>query len=62
MSLPSLRRNRLGLVRRLLALPLVLLMSLWLAAPAWADRSSSGHSFVSAAVKRVAPAVVRIDT
>ena len=33
MSLPSLRRNRLGLVRRLLALPLVLLMSLWLAAP-----------------------------
>ncbi len=49
-------------MRRLLALPLVLLLSLWLAAPAWADRSGSGNSFVSAAVKRVAPAVVRIDT
>jgi len=49
-------------VRRLLALPLVLLLSLALAAPAWADRSGSGHGFVSAAVKRVAPAVVRIDT
>jgi S1-C subfamily serine protease len=49
-------------VRRLLALPLLLLVSLWLAAPAWADRSGSGNSFVAAAVKRVAPAVVRIDT
>jgi len=49
-------------VRRLLALPLVLLLSLVLAAPAWADRLGSGNSFVSAAVKRVAPAVVRIDT
>jgi len=49
-------------VRRLLALPLLLLVSLWLAAPAWADRSGSGNGFVAAAVKRVAPAVVRIDT
>lgn len=49
-------------MRRLLALPLVLLLSLVLAAPAWADRTGSGNSFVSAAVKRVAPAVVRIDT
>jgi len=49
-------------VRRVLALPLVLLLSLWLAAPAWADRSGAGSSFVTAAVKRVAPAVVRIDT
>jgi S1-C subfamily serine protease len=40
----------------------VLLVSLWLAAPAWADRSGGGHSFVASAVKRVAPAVVRIDT
>ncbi|MBM5793047.1 MAG: trypsin-like serine protease [Cyanobacteria bacterium M_surface_7_m2_037] len=49
-------------MRRLLALPLLLLVSLWLAAPAWADRSGSGNGFVAAAVKRVAPAVVRIDT
>ena len=49
-------------MRRLLALPLVLLLSLVLAAPAWADPLGSGNSFVSAAVKRVAPAVVRIDT
>jgi S1-C subfamily serine protease len=51
-------------VRRVFALPLVLLLSLLMAAPAWADRSgsSSGSSFVTAAVKRVAPAVVRIDT
>ena len=49
-------------VRRVLALPLVLLLSLLLAAPAWADRSGSGSSFVTGAVKRVAPAVVRIDT
>jgi S1-C subfamily serine protease len=49
-------------VRRILALPLLLLVSLWLAAPAWADRTGAGHSFVASAVKRVAPAVVRIDT
>lgn len=61
-SLPSLQPIRLRLVRRVLALPLVLLLSLWLAAPVWADRSGSGSSFVTAAVKRVAPAVVRIDT
>ena len=49
-------------MRRLLALPLVLLLCLWWATPAWADRTGSGNSFVTAAVKRVAPAVVRIDT
>ena len=49
-------------MRRVLALPLVLLLCLWLAAPAWAERSVSANSFVTAAVKRVAPAVVRIDT
>jgi S1-C subfamily serine protease len=50
------------LVRVLLAL--VLLLSAWFpAAPAWADfGSNTNHSFVSAAVKRVGPAVVRIDT
>ncbi|MDM7960056.1 MAG: trypsin-like peptidase domain-containing protein [Synechococcus sp. WH 8007] len=49
-------------VRLLLALALVLLA--WLpAAPAWAEfGGTSNHSFVSAAVKRVGPAVVRIDT
>ena len=49
-------------VRLLLALALVLLT--WLpAAPAWAEfGGTSNHSFVSAAVKRVGPAVVRIDT
>ena len=49
-------------VRLLLALALVLLA--WLpAAPAWAEfGATSNHSFVSAAVKRVGPAVVRIDT
>ena len=49
-------------VRLLLALALILLA--WLpAAPAWADfGGTSNHSFVSAAVKRVGPAVVRIDT
>jgi len=52
----------LAVVRRLLALPLVLLLCLWWATPAWADRTGSGNSFVTAAVKRVAPAVVRIDT
>jgi len=40
----------------------VLLLSLALALPAWADATAPGSSFVSAAVKRVAPAVVRIDT
>ena len=49
-------------MRRVFALPLLLLLSLWLAAPAWADGLGSGSSFVSAAVKKVAPAVVRIDT
>jgi len=49
-------------LRRVLALPLVLLLSLALALPAWADATAPGSSFVSAAVKRVAPAVVRIDT
>ena len=51
-------------MRRLSALPLVLLLSLLMALPAWADGASAapGGSFVSAAVKRVAPAVVRIDT
>ncbi|MBM5807806.1 MAG: trypsin-like serine protease [Cyanobacteria bacterium M_surface_10_m2_179] len=49
-------------MRRVLALPLVLLLSLALALPAWADATAPGSSFVSAAVKRVAPAVVRIDT
>ena len=49
-------------VRLLLALALVLLA--WLpAAPAGAEfGGTSNHSFVSAAVKRVGPAVVRIDT
>ena len=49
-------------VRLLLALALVLLA--WLpAAPAWTEfGGTSNHSFVSAAVKRVGPAVVRIDT
>ena len=49
-------------VRLLLALALVLLA--WLpAAPVWAEfGGTSNHSFVSAAVKRVGPAVVRIDT
>jgi len=52
-------------VRRVFALPLLLLpllLSLGLARPAWADGLGSGSSFVSAAVKKVAPAVVRIDT
>ena len=49
-------------MRRVLALPLVLLLCLGLAAPAWAERGVSANSFVTAAVKRVAPAVVRIDT
>jgi S1-C subfamily serine protease len=49
-------------LRRVLALPLVLLLGLLLALPAWADGAAPGGSFVSAAVKRVAPAVVRIDT
>ena len=56
-------------MRRVLALPLLLLplllslvMSLVLVQPAWADGLGSGSSFVSAAVKKVAPAVVRIDT
>ena len=49
-------------MRRVFALPLLLLLSLWLAAPAWADGLGSGSSFVSTAVKKVAPAVVRIDT
>jgi S1-C subfamily serine protease len=49
-------------LRRVLALPLVLLLSLALALPAWAEATAPGSSFVSAAVKRVAPAVVRIDT
>ena len=48
-------------MRRVFVLPL-LLLSLWLAAPAWADGLGSGSSFVSGAVKKVAPAVVRIDT
>ena len=49
-------------VRLLLALALVLLACLP-AAPAWAEfGGTSNHSFVSAAVKRVGPAVVRIDT
>ncbi|MGA0989542.1 MAG: serine protease, partial [Vulcanococcus sp.] len=45
-------------------LALVLLLAAWFpAAPAWADfGSNTNHSFVSAAVKRVGPAVVRIDT
>ena len=49
-------------VRLLLALALVLLA--WLpAAPVRAEfGGTSNHSFVSAAVKRVGPAVVRIDT
>ena len=49
-------------MRRVLLLPLVLLLSLWLVAPAWAESRVSANSFVTAAVKRVAPAVVRIDT
>ncbi len=55
-------------VRRVLTLPLVLLpvllalLTLGLTPPAWADGLGSGSSFVSAAVKKVAPAVVRIDT
>ena len=49
-------------MRRVVALPLVLLLSLLLAWPARADGFGSGSSFVSAAVKKVAPAVVRIDT
>ena len=50
------------MVRLLLALALVLLA--WMpAAPARAEfGGTSNHSFVSAAVKRVGPAVVRIDT
>ena len=55
-------------VRRVLTLPLLLLpvllalLTLGLTPPAWADGLGSGSSFVSAAVKKVAPAVVRIDT
>jgi S1-C subfamily serine protease len=40
----------------------LLLLSVVWAAPAWADRAQGVGSFVTAAVKRVAPAVVRIDT
>ena len=61
-GLPSLQTLAFAFVRRVLALPLVLLLCLGLAAPAWAERGVSANSFVTAAVKRVAPAVVRIDT
>ena len=75
-SLPSLRCNRAGpLLRRLSALlmpvlavlaPGLLLVGLLLpSAPARAELAADGTShgsFVSAAVKRVGPAVVRIDT
>jgi len=61
-GLPSLPAAVQADVRRLLLLPLLLLLSVVWAAPAWADRAQGAGSFVTAAVKRVAPAVVRIDT
>ena len=61
-GLPSLPAAVQADVRRLLLLPLLLLLSVVWAAPAWADRAQGSGSFVTAAVKRVAPAVVRIDT
>ena len=61
-GLPSLPAAVQADVRRLLLLPLLLLLSVVWAAPAWADRAQGVGSFVTAAVKRVAPAVVRIDT
>ena len=49
-------------MRRLIAL-LLMVALLGLAAPAWADAAlPQANSFVTAAVKRVAPSVVRIDT
>ncbi|MFZ9148279.1 MAG: trypsin-like peptidase domain-containing protein [Vulcanococcus sp.] len=48
---------------RLLLAVVLCLAGLVAVPPAWADLGTSGnHSFVSSAVKRVAPAVVRIDT
>ena len=58
-AIPTLWRS---LARQLVLLVLLLSVFLLPSAPVWAEGSSAGASFVSAAAKRVAPAVVRIDT